>query len=140
MTISNSIQFVPRERIHGAINGVDFGPRVSVIARGEKPALLWLGGHSWTVNGNTSYAEGHLTLIVDRKDWQGHRHYRSLSPEGGRLTVDRVDPHLKLLEEHFNGYLDAIRQAIKTRTTLLIEGGGKPFSKGHTKWHRASRA
>ena len=64
--MSNSIVLSDRELVNGRIEGVDFGPRLWVIARSPAAVLLWVFGHSWSVNGHTSYAEPHLTLLPDR--------------------------------------------------------------------------
>lgn len=122
---SNSEVMVPREMIEGSIRGVDFGPRVFVLARAERPMLLWLGGHSWSVNGHQRYAESHLTIIRDRVRMDGWRNYESCKPEGGRLTVARLEAirdKIVLLfgEERWPG----IVHAVETKQTLLIEGGG----------------
>lgn len=121
---SNRLTLVPRELIFGTINGVDFGPRVSVIARAEKPMLLWLGGHSWSVNGWQKYSESHLTLIRDRTRMDGWRNYKSVGKPGGRLTVARLETCKAEICELFDCW-DAICWTVRTGQTLLVEGGGQ---------------
>lgn len=122
---SNSEQMIPRERISGHIRGVDFGPRVFVIARAERPMLLWLAGHSWSVNGHSRYSESHLMLIRDRVRMDGWRNYTALSPEGGRLTEQRATAAKGSICEAFGeDRWPGILHAIAIKQTLLIEGGG----------------
>lgn len=125
-TPSNSEQMVPREHIHGTIRGVDFGPRVFVVARAEAPMLLWLSGHSWSLNGSQRYAASHLTLIKNRQRMDGWRNYTTLDPEGGRLTIARAELAKNEICKVFDGdRWPAILHAIETKQTLLIEGGGQ---------------
>lgn len=123
---SNAEQVIPREHIFGTIRGVDFGPKVFVIARAAAPMLLWLGGHSWSLNGHQRYSESNLTLIRDRIKMDGWRNYTSLEPHGGRLTVNRIAMVKDQICEVFGEDRWAgIVHATKTAQTLLIEGGGK---------------
>lgn len=123
---TNAEQMIPREHIAGTLKGVDFGPRVFVIARADKPMLLWLRGHSWTNNGHVSYSESHLTTIKDRSAMDGWRNYKGLDPRGGRLTVDRVEAAKPAILAVFDeSYWAGIIHAVKTKQTLLIEGGGE---------------
>lgn len=132
-TESNSERMIPRERIYGTIRGVDFGPNVYVIARAELPMLLWLGGHSWSLNGHQRYSESHLTLIRDRIRMDGWRNYKSLEPAGGRLTVARAELAKAPICECFGeDRWPGIAWAIRTHQTLLIEGGGEQLQPGGT--------
>jgi hypothetical protein len=122
--LSNAEQMIPREKIYGIIHGVDFGPSVFVIARSPKSMLLWLGGHTWSLNGSNRYSESHLTLIKNRSRMDGWRNYMPLEPHGGRLTVARLESAKPKICEIFNSHWVGICHAVDTKQTLLIEGGG----------------
>lgn len=124
--VKNSESFIPREHIYGSLRGVDFGPAVSVIARSPLSMLLWLGGHSWSVNGFQRYASSNLTLIKNRVQMDGWRNYKAIGPEGGRLTVARIALVKKEITELFGEeHWPSIEEAILTKSTLIIEGGGE---------------
>lgn len=121
---SNSIALVDRELVSGAIEGVHFGPKLWVIARSPNAVLVWVFGHSWSVNGHTSYAEPHLTLLPDRTPQFMHSpRYKSLRPFG-RIHRDRVHLYSKEICEAFGAdALESILQAVEKRQTAIIEGG-----------------
>lgn len=122
---SNSIALVERELVSGKIEGVDFGPRLWVIARSPTAVLVWIFGHSWSVNGHTSYAKPHLTLLPDRSPkFMYHPRYKSFRPFG-RIHRDRVHLYSKEICEAFGvNALELILQAVEKRQTAIIEGGG----------------
>lgn len=123
--ISNSEQYAPMEHVHGLIGGVDFGPRTFVVARSECSLLLWLAGHSWSVNGHRRYAASHLTVVVNRVTMDVWRNYFALEPRGGRLTVSRVEAARdKVCETFGEDRWHGILRAVKTKQTLIIAGGG----------------
>lgn len=122
---SNSITLVDRELVSGKIEGVDFGPRLWVIARSPTAVLVWIFGHSRSVNGHASYAEPHLTLLPDRSPVFMYKpRYRSFRPFG-RIHRDRVHLYSKEICEVFGpDVLELILQAVQKRQTAIIEGGG----------------
>lgn len=138
---SNSIAIVDRELVSGKIEGVDFGPRLWVIARSPTAVLVWIFGHSWSVNGHTSYAEPHLTLLPDRSPrFMRNPHYKSFRPFG-RIHRDRVHLYSKEICETFGtDALESILQAVEKRQTAIIEGGGgsllpfQCYGDAHKEW------
>lgn len=122
--ISNSIAIAEREIASGLIEGVNFGPRLWVIARSPTAMLIWIFGHSWSVNGHTSYAEPHLTLLPDRSPrFMYQPSYRAFPPFG-RLTIDRMTTHRSEITDAFgeDAYPE-IECAVRERKTAIIEGG-----------------
>lgn len=121
---SNSISIADRELASGSIEGVNFGPKVWVIARSPTAVLIWIFGHSWSVNGHQSYAEPHLTLLPDRSPrFMYQPKYKSFPPPG-RLYPDRIQKQRNEIEEAFGP--DAWQQilhAITKRKTVIIDGG-----------------
>jgi hypothetical protein len=122
---SNSIALVDRETVSGAIEGVDFGPKLWVIARSPTAVLVWIFGHSWSNNGRSQYAEPHLTLLADRSPkFMYQPRYKSFRPFG-RIHRDRVQLYSKEICEAFGAdALEPILQAVEKRRTAIIEGGG----------------
>lgn len=121
----NSLALIDRELVSGSIEGVNFGPKLWVVVRSPTAVLVWIFGHSWSVNGHTSYAEPHLTLLADRSPrFMYAPRYKSF-PSFGRLRPDRVHSHNAELEMAFGaGVMPHINTAITERKTLVIEGGG----------------
>lgn len=122
---SNSIAIVNRELVSGKIEGVNFGPRLWVIARSPSAVLVWVFGHSWSVNGHQSYAEPHLTLLPDRSPRFMYKpEYRSFRPFG-RLHPDRAARYQnEILAAFGSGSFEPICEAIIKRRTVIIDGGG----------------
>lgn len=125
---SNSISLVDRELAGGGIEGVYFGPKVWVIARSPSAMLIWIFGHSWSVNGHQSYAQPHLTLLPDRTpQFMNQPRYKNLPAEWTRLTVENLvsTPEIvgHIIEAFEPGALPSICGAIKDRKTAIIEGG-----------------
>lgn len=122
---SNSAVLVDREHVHGVIGGVDFGPRTFVLVRSPWSLLLWLGGHSISVNGHVSYSEAGLVLVKQRREMNRPGCYRWLGYRGGRLTLQRVAGIRDDLVPVFgHQVLGDIEEGVRSRGTLLIEGGG----------------
>lgn len=135
--MSNRFLLVEREFIHPSIEGVDFGGKCWCIARSPAAVLMWVFGHSWSLNGSQRYAEPCLILLPSRTDVRnGTIKYQHIA-DGGRLTAMRLSaPTIReKLREAFgsgfesplNGAIDGARLWVgdaKRRRTLLIEGGG----------------
>jgi hypothetical protein len=135
--ISNSRAFIDREQIFRTLGGVDFGPRTFVIARSPRAMLLWLAGHSWSLNGHQRYSESGLVLISDRRQMDN---YKNIGPRGGRFKYTQLVPYIEQITDALGSKnWQAILTAARDGKTLLIEGGGDtPFpvtksrKEGHT--------
>lgn len=123
--ISNSISIVEREIVSGKIEGVDFGPKLWVVARSPKVVLVWIFGHSWSVNGHQSYSEPHLTILPDRTArFMSNPNYINIRPFG-RLHSDRIEDNRGKLTPFFEPEeIEAIKVAARQRKTVVIEDGG----------------
>lgn len=140
---SNSAALVDREIADGSIEGVDFGPRVWVIARSPTAVLLWIFGHSASINGHVSYYQPHLTILPDRSPaFIYHPRYQSLRHEWTRLTTSRLMEFKAEICKAFDspGAFDMIWRAVDKKKTAVIEGGGgqlPPFGlydAAHREW------
>ncbi len=122
----NSIAVIDREIVSGSIEGVDFGPKLWVIARSPNAVLAWVYGHSASINGHQSYYQPHLLILPDRTPRFLHNpRYISLSHEWTRLRPDRLDEfHDKIVECFGTDAYTSISRAVKDRMTVVIEGGG----------------
>lgn len=140
--ISNSITIVDREIASGSIEGVDFGPRVWVIARSPTAMLIWIFGHSWSVNGHQSYAQPHLTILPDRSPkFIYNPKYKSLRHEWTRLNPSRLLDFRSEIEAVFGAEnISGIQEAVRNRKTAVLEdGGGKLtplglYGAAHREW------
>lgn len=128
--MTNSAVVSEREICSGRIEGVDFGPRVWVIARSPTAMLLWIFGQSyWSGRGQQGYASPHLTLLPDRTPrFMYHPEYRDIKIEGVRLKPELLSADQRVL---IGGALGIgigqgalLDQAIRERKTLVVEGGG----------------
>lgn len=130
--MSNSLVFVDREEISATIEGTDFGGRCYVLARSPKLVLFWRSGHSWSVNGNRSYAEPELVLLPERRRPGGGRLKYVDILQGGRLSAERVEEAWPKLRDYFGDDMikPYIIDAARKRRTLLIEGGGPRLMPG----------
>jgi hypothetical protein len=139
---SNSIAIVDREIVSGSIEGVNFGPRLWVIARSPSAVLAWIYGHSWSNNGHSHYAQPYLLILPDRTPrFMSNPRYLSLEHEWTRLRPDRLDEFHDKIVEHFGADAYAsISRAVKDRLTVIIEGGGgslQPihcYGEAHQEW------
>jgi hypothetical protein len=122
---SNSIALVDREIVSGRIEGVHFGPKLWVVARSPTAVLIWIYGHSASINGHQRYYEPHLTLLPDRSPtFMYQPRYKPFRPFG-RIHRDRVHLYSKEICEMFGAdALESILQAVEKRQTAIIEGGG----------------
>lgn len=142
---SNSIILVEREIVSGMIEGVDFGPKLWVIARSPTAVLVWVFGHSWSVNGHSSYAEPHLTILPDRTPrFMSNPRYTSLGVRGRLNANDYLTAYRNSIEDVFgDGTLPYIRDAVRNRRTVVIEGGGGAllplacYGDAHKAWRAA---
>jgi hypothetical protein len=127
--MSNRFQLVEREHIHGGIHGVWFGYNFRCIARSLNAALLWSAGTMYTSGRQSVYGESSLYLVGDRtntRDW--YRNAKEID-YGGRLNPNRIRALTEKLGEQFDAEtIKAIVDAVDQRKTLLIEGGGEPFT------------
>ncbi len=138
---SNRLAIVDREMAAPQIEGLDFGTKLWVVARSPNAVLVWVYGHSASINGHQSYYEPHLTLLPDRTAaFMARPSWKDFNIPGNRLKVNAIPPDTLVqigaalgIEVGEGIYL--IR-AIVARKTLIIEGGGgrlMPFPKlwGH---------
>jgi hypothetical protein len=124
--LSNRFQFVPRQRLRGAVQGVDFGPNIHVIARSPTAALIWDSGHSYRSGNETVYGASELTGLVGLSEcWGSNPKWIRLGVENGRLSITRVEAVANKISELFDDEArPLIVRAVRERSTLLIEGGG----------------
>lgn len=120
--MSNRFVLIEREFIHPTICGVDFGGKCWCVARSPAAVLIWVFGHSWSVNGNQRYAEPSLILLPDRRSL-GNLIYRHIHC-GGRLGRSVIALEWPKLAASFDDAAAEIMAAVHDRKTLLIEGGG----------------
>lgn len=128
--MSNSTAIVDREIASGRIEGVDFGPRVWVIARSPTAVLLWVFGQSQSINGFGRYYQPHLTILPDRSpSFIYNPTYRSLRHDWTRLTTSRLMEFKPEICEAFDsgGAFDNIWRAVDRKQTAIFEGGGGPL-------------
>jgi hypothetical protein len=122
---SNSAVLIDREIANGAIEGVYFGPKLWVIARSPAAVLIWVFGHSWSVNGHQSYAQPHLTLLPDRSPrFLSQPKYRSLRRDWTRLTDFRLLELEDQIAPSFPDQVNEIAIAVRLKKTAILEGGG----------------
>lgn len=128
--LSNRFHLVARERLHGIIGGVDFGYHLSCLARSPAAALFWSAGTPYTSGRQTCYGESCMYAVRRTADVSWWRNYRRLGGNGGRLTFNRVAELAGEIDALFDdaGITASIVQAVRSRQTLLIEGGGEPFT------------
>jgi hypothetical protein len=124
--LSNRFQFVPRQRLRGAVQGVDFGPNIHVIARSPATALIWDSGHSYRSGSETVYGSSELTGLIGLSEcWGSNPKWIRLGVENGRLSITRVEAVADKIAELFDDEVKPlIMRAVRERSTLLIEGGG----------------
>jgi hypothetical protein len=126
---SNRCVVVDREIASGTIEGVDFGPRVWVVARSPDAVLMWKFASSSSVNGHRLYSEPGLYLLADRTPrFMYHPTYKRLGHIGPRFKADHI-PANDLVK--IGGALDIrmgegiyLERAMSDRKTLLVDGGG----------------
>lgn len=115
---------VAREEINPTIEGIDFGGRTYVLARSTSAVLIWVMGHSWSVNGFQRYSGPHMTLLPDRTG-SVHKQYKDLCRDQrlSRALLNTVRD--KILTAFDDETFRAIYLAAGApRRTVLVEGGG----------------
>jgi hypothetical protein len=139
---NNRIQFVPREKLSGLIEGVDFGNGLSCIARSPGYVILWSSGTSYTSGRQTRYGASCMYEISRKGRMNGgaSKNYRRLGGEGGRLTIARIETVRFELKLCFGDDVDQIAEAVRLRQTVLIEGGGPPLCPHHSVGAEALKA
>lgn len=121
---SNRLLLVDREYIHPSIDGVDFGGRTFVLARSPQHLLIWVMGHSWSLNGHQRYAAPSMFSLQRRT--RADRYCTIV--DGRRMSAMLFDevksklPSEMAEQEAFGKLLEAA--CMSPRRTLLIEGGG----------------
>jgi hypothetical protein len=125
--ISNSAAIVDRETASQHIEGVDFGVDLWVVARSPTAVLVWVKGHSWSVNGFQRYSAGHLVGLPERGPRAvGHLEYKYLwEGEGKRFGWRAIEECGAKVNDLFNLEIHKmVRDAVRKRATLVIQGGG----------------
>ncbi len=126
---SNRLTIVDREMAAPQIEGLDFGTKLWVIARSPDAVLVWVYGHSASINGHQRYYEPHLTLLPDRtSSFMNTPVWESFDIPGNRLKASAIKANdaVKIggalgIDIGEGGYLT---KAILEKKTLIIEGGG----------------
>lgn len=127
-SVSNSAAIVDREMASQQIEGVDFGADLWVVARSPMAVLIWIKGHSWSVNGFQRYSAGHLVGLPDRGPRTVMRMtYKTIwEGEGKRFgwpAIEecgaKIDDLFKIEKIH-----ETVRDSVRKRMTVIIEGGG----------------
>jgi len=125
MSIPNNINFVPRERVSGHIEGVDYGYNMFCIARSPEALLLWSAGTAYTSGRQTRYGASSLELLDRASSPDRQKSLGRIGDDGGRLTAARIWAVKDVLENLFGaGKAEHIAYAVKTRQTVLFDGGG----------------
>lgn len=125
---SNRFQLVDREHIYGGVNGINFGYNLSCLVRSPDLALLWSGGTMYTSCRQSVYGTSSLALMY-RKRLTSARSYRDLGPDGGRLSMARIEASRADIEAEFgDDIMPVLIEAIRKRQTVLVDGGGEAFS------------
>lgn len=130
--VSNRFQLVERERLHGNIQGVWWGYHTTCLMRAPTTALLWSSGTPYTSGRMTCYGESGMTALLNLSPhWGHHPEWHNIPPEGGRLSVARVQTmasDVRRLLNEGDDLIDWLCRAVKSRQTLLVEGGGSQFT------------
>jgi hypothetical protein len=128
--ISNRLALVPREHLHGGIQGVWWGYNACCLARSPDTVLLWSSGTPYTAGRMTNYGSSHLTALLGMSpDWGRKPKWLRIGPDGGRLSVARISEASATLAELFGADVAALLpRCVKERMTLLIEGGGETLT------------
>jgi hypothetical protein len=114
--VSGNFRVLDQERTDRAIEGVDYGRKVLILARAEGKLLLWVPGQSaWNGTGQPwRYEPSRLMIHVGG----GSRYHRLSS--GGRLVSRLRDPDVgRLIDEHFG---DGFHKLLDPKTTVEIGG------------------
>lgn len=125
--VSNSTVISDREMAAPSIEGIDFGVNLWVVARSPQAVLVWVRGHTWSVNGHLRYSAGHLVGFPDRIARQvGHTEYRYLwEGKGKRFGWRAIEECSAKVDELFSTdqIWRSVRDAVRARKTLIIDGG-----------------
>lgn len=142
--MNNHFTLVPRERIHGTLEGVDFGYNLFCLARSPRALLLWSSGTAYTSGRRTEYGTSALYGLLRNSHFSANPKYDRII-EGGRWSVARLNlvsvtvAIRQLFEEPeiTNGVevgLIACLAAAQSprRSTVLVEGGGPQLMPSRT--------
>lgn len=128
MMLSNRFQLVPRERIFGTIQGIAFGYNLSCLMRSPTLALLWSSGTMYTSCRQSVYGESSL-CVLRRNELTHARSWKDIGPNGGRLSVARIQQNQTEIEEWFgDDIMQILIEAVRKKQTVLVEGGGEAFT------------
>lgn len=135
-----SFNFVEREYTSGSQGGTDYGSKpLMIIARSPQAVLLWMPGHSYFGGiGHRAYASAYMMLIKHRKLGGWDRRYQDdfkhdQNAPSTRLTAALIQARAARINEFFEADVaEQIASAVKTRQTVLIDGGGEALRKDHT--------
>jgi hypothetical protein len=90
--VSNRLQLVNREHIHGVISGVDFGYNLSCLVRSPVAVLLWSSGTAYTSGQETHYGASSVDGVTwtpetmpSVQEWSG------VVYGGGRFVAVTID-------------------------------------------------
>lgn len=102
----------PQETTSRALDGIDYGRNVRVLARRGDTLLLWVPGQSaWSGTGQPwRYASSSLIVHLN-----GGRDYRRLA-SGGRLKV-RLAEQAAAIDEHFG---DGFHKLLEPSATIVV--------------------
>ncbi|AXQ69326.1 hypothetical protein HOU02_gp399 [Caulobacter phage CcrBL9] len=143
-----TFEIVDREHTSGSQGGTDYGSKaLTVLARSPKAVLLWMPGHSYFGGiGMRNYASAYMLLVKERRlggwktgDKEDFRHNQD-------APATRLSPALVMERaERINQFFEAdvatqIAQAVKTRQTLLIDGGGEALRKDYNTERKKAQA
>lgn len=124
--LPNSVVIVDREFASQHIEGLDLGTKLWVVARSPTAVLIWVFGHSWSVNGHQRYAEPHLMILPDRSPRFIYKPtYQRLEASWTRLTAAKLLDFTAPICAAFglDGW-SGIVHAVANKKTCIIEGGG----------------
>lgn len=128
--MSNRLVYVPQETSIQQLEGVDFGAPLRIVTRSPRHVLFWRKGHTaWSSRGQQSYVPGCLFLVPRDPSFMSHPTYeRVWEPDIPRQIFAYYVLEYPAVIEKLIKYLDseaiaACAEAVKTRQTLLIDGG-----------------
>lgn len=130
--MSNRIVLVDREEVGPTIEGCDFGGRTIVLARSPEAVLLWVCGHSASINGHQRYHGPVMYLLWGRERREHGVLYRRVCTDQ-RLTAALIREVAPKIQRYFDGEVqNGILLGLKSpRRTVIVEGGGGVLRPSH---------
>lgn len=110
-----NVRTVEQEIINRAVDGIDYGRRVRVLARSGERMLLWVPGQPvWAGTGQAwAYSSAHMMLHL------GNGRYNRLC-DGGRLSARRIAELAAPIDAAFG---EGFAKLIEIKATVIVGEG-----------------